>query len=230
MKTPWRWWRERQAKKARDKMRNGFYRTAESFRCLADAMAEVTKGYKSLNLIKMDNLLNSNGRRFRCKIAGTPVEGKIRVEGDYAYLCQDKKSGTDCTDKLGYKYSWIVHTGSASALDLNLVTDFQLLPMTAAEIEAYKDWQVGDKINCDGILREVIFRSGELVVCKELNDMGFWKKGYASANYTCDELYNKGYRLVAEPVEEEEVVEVTMDEIAEKMGVPVERLRVKKEE
>lgn len=102
--------------------------------------------------------------------------------------------------------------------------------MTAAEIEAYKDWQVGDKINCDGILREVIFRSGELVVCKELNDMGFWKKGYASANYTCDELYNKGYRLVAEPVEEEEVVEVTMDEIAEKMGVPVERLRVKKEE
>ena len=84
MKTPWRWWRERQAKKARDKMRNGFYRTAESFRCLADAMAEVTKGYKSLNLIKMDNLLNSNGRRFRCKIGDTPVKGKIRVEGDRA--------------------------------------------------------------------------------------------------------------------------------------------------
>ena len=40
-----------------------------------------------------------------------------------------------------------------------------------------------------------------------------------------------GYRLVPDPVsEEKEIVEVTIDEIAEKMGVPVERLRVKKEE
>ena len=221
MKTAWRWWQERQSKKA---MRNGFYRAAESFRCLADAMAEVTKGYKSLNLIKMDNLLNSNGRRFRCKIEGTPVEGKIRVENDCVYLCQDKKSGTDCTDKLGYKYSWIVHTGSERDLTLNHVTDFQLLPMTAAEIESYKDWQVGDEIeNIDGPVT-VIFRSGEVVICKDK------KEGTATSPYTCNELYDTGYRLVADPVAEEEVVEVTMDEIAAKLGVPVERLRVKKEE
>lgn len=231
MKTPWRWWRERQAKKARDKMRNGFYRTAESFRCLADAMAEVIKGYKSLNLIKMDNLLNSNGRRFRCKIGDTPVKGKIRVEGDNAFLCQDKRAGLDCMNKLGYKYSWAVNSGSASALDINLVTDFQLFSMTAADIEAYKDWRVGDII-CDGLTtREVIFRSGEFVVCKELKSIGLREKGDATGNYTCDELYRMGYRLVPDPVsEEKEIVEVTMDEIAEKMGVPVERLRVKKEE
>lgn len=47
--------------------------------------------------------------------------------------------------------------------------------------------------------------------------------------FTCDELYEDGFRLFVDPAPEEEIVEVTMDEIAGKMGVPVERLRVKKE-
>lgn len=94
--------------------------------------------------------------------------------------------------------------------------------MTAAEIEAYKDWQVGDKVT-DGIRAwEVIFRSGELVVCKNECDQ-------ATSNYTCDELYNSGCRLVADPEPEDETVELTMDEIAEKVGIPVEKLRIKKE-
>ena len=64
--------------------------------------------------------------------------------------------------------------------------------LTASEIEAYKDWQVGDKITKSGMTMEVIFRSGKLVVCELAN-------GAASFNYTCDELYNFGYRLVADP-------------------------------
>lgn len=98
-----------------------------------------------------------------------------------------------------------------------------MYPTTASEIEAYKDWQVGDKIaKAEGEM-EVIFRSGELVICK-------FRKGYASPNYTCDELYDAGWRLVADPEPEDETVELTMDEIAKKVGVPVEKLRIKKEE
>lgn len=44
------------------------------------------------------------------------------------------------------------------------------------------------------------------------------------------ELYEDGFRLIVDPAPEEEIVEVTMDEIAKLKGVPVERLRMKKED
>lgn len=205
-------------------MRNGFDRATQSFHCLADAMKEATKEYKSLNLnTTMVNLLSCDGRRFRCKIKGMPVEGKVRVEGNKVYLCQNRHDGSEADDKLGYKYSWEVTSG----LELNQVTGFKILhPDTAEEIEAYKDWGEGDRLrkkNGSSRTIEVIFRCGELVVGK------FIDTGRALTNYTCDELYEDGYRLIVDPAPEEEIVEVTMDEIAEKMGVPVERLRVKKE-
>ena len=93
--------------------------------------------------------------------------------------------------------------------------------MTAEQIEDYKNWQIGDKIT-DGIeTLEVIFRGGELVVCKDSDDD-------ASSNYTCNELHKLGYRLVVKP-EKEDIIEVTMDEIAKMKGVPVEHLHIKKE-
>ena len=107
------------------------------------------------------------------------------------------------------------------------VTDFRFIPITAEEIEAYKDWQVGDRLRKkDGSSRtiEVIFRFGELIVGK------FIDTRRALTNYTCDELYEDGFRLIVDPAPEEEIVEVTMDEIAKLKGVPVERLRMKKED
>ncbi len=179
----------------------------------------------------MKNLLNCNGRRFAAKIAGTQTRGRIRVIGDEVFLCQDDVRGCSYGDRFSYKYSWAVYDGSPSKLSYCSVTDFKLIAMTAEGIEAYKDWQVGDKINRNGHLREVIFRSGELVVCKELCGGLIVPLNCATGNYTCDGLYNVGFRLVAESApEEEEVVEVTMDEIAKMKGVAVERIRVKKEE
>lgn len=169
----------------------------------------------------MENLLNYNGRKFSAKIEGTYAEGLIRVENGVVYLCQNVKDGDACDDKLGFSFSWQVDKGSRDDLESTDVTDFRLIPMAAEEIEAYKDWQVGDKLT-DGLESlEVIFRSGELVVCKDSDDE-------ASDNYTCNELHKRGYRLVVES-EEEEIIEVTMDEIAKMKGVPVERLHIKKE-
>ena len=225
MKTPWRWWREYQAKKVSAKMRNGFDRTTESFHCLADAMKEAAKEYKSLNLnTTMGNLLSCDGRRFRCKIDGTLATGIIRVVDKCVYLCQNEKNGFHSIDKKGYKYAWCVYSGTEAdfANPSIRVTDFRLIPITAAGIEVYKDWQEGDKLTCDCNDYEIIFRSGEAVILKD-------DDGRAAGPFTCDELYEDGFRLFVDPAPEEEIVEVTMDEIAGKMGVPVERLRVKKE-
>lgn len=93
-----------------------------------------------------------------------------------------------CRDKLGYKYSWVVGDGSDKCLDNNFITDFHLLDKTSAEIEAYKDFKVGD-IVCNGATQmKVIYRSGDLVVLQLEN-------GRASKNYTVTELYDDGWRL-----------------------------------
>lgn len=239
MKIPWRWWREYQAT---EKTCKHLVLTTEDITNITDRLVafvredigkiidqmseDLLRPIESIKPIKKDvmkDLLSCDGRRFRCKITGTPVEGRVRVEGDRVYLCQNKRDGNDADDKLGYKYSWEVTSG----FEQNHVTEFKILPpCTAEEIEAYKDWQVGDRLRKkDGLPRtiEVIFRYGELIVGK------FIDTGRALTNYTCDELYEDGFRLFVDPAPEEEIVEVTMDEIAGKMGVPVERLRVKKE-
>lgn len=181
------------------------------------------------NKKKMKNLLNCNGRFFSAKIYKDEVTGRIRVEDKRVFLCQDKKSGVSCKNRLGYKYSWEVRDGSEEELINEHVYDFKLTSLTAEEIEQYKDWQEGDVLELldehekDFDERhEVIFRSGELVVLKN-------KDGEASENYTCDQLYKYGYRLFQPEMEEEKITELTMDEIAEKFGLPIDKIRVKKD-
>ena len=178
----------------------------------------------------MENLLQCDGRRFRCKIRETPAEGRIRVENGNVYLCQNKHEGTEVKCRFGYKYSWSVLSGSKEYLAYNHISDFVLIPSTPDEIESYKDWQGGDKIRCDagvasltlGLYGEIIFRCGELVVAKF--------RDCASPNFTCDDLHRVGYRLDIEPLsEEEKTIEISMDEIAEKWGISKDQLRIKKE-
>lgn len=248
MKTPWRWWRERQATdktckhlalKTED-ITNITDRLVafvwEDIEKIIDQMSEdLLRPIESIKPIKknvMKDLLSCEGRRFRCKIDGTLATGIIRVGDECVYLCQNEKNGSHSIDKKGYKYAWCVYSGTeADFAHPNVrVTDFRFIPITAEEIEAYKDWQVGDKIMNGAHLYEVIFRSGELVILKSLNSSVFIGEGEASGNYTCDELYKKGFRLIVDPAPEEEIVEVTMDEIAKLKGVAVERLRMKKED
>lgn len=205
--------------------RRPYASSAAALASVGMSIAELAKIIGALNTQKqnnMENLLKCNGRRFRANIDGTECEGRILVRGEI-YLCQDKRIGDSCRETLGYKYSWRVSEKGVADLDRFGVTDFQLINMTASEIEAYKDWRVGDKMKNGCHIWEVIFRSGNLVVCKR-------QDGRASANYTCDELYDNGWRLVADPEPEDETVELTLDEIAKKVGVPVEKLRIKKEE
>lgn len=185
---------------------------------------------KSKQNKKMENLLNCNRMHFYAEIDATPVNGKIRVENGKVYLCQNKVPGVYCTNRYGYRYSLCVESGYMSDLKFNNVYNFTLINLTQKDIDEYKDWQVGDVVELldeyekeFDELHEVIFRSGELVVLKS-------KDGEATGNYTCDQLHKYGFRLVPPKIEEdEEEVILTKEEIAEKFGLPVDKIRVKKD-
>lgn len=152
----------------------------------------------------MKNLLNCNGMKFRCRIKDEAAEGRIFVgmkdSEKMVWLCQNTWNGADAPNKLGYKYSWVVLKGSLEDLRRNGVTDFRLVPFTEEEIERYDDFQVGQQLGTGGEYEDayliVIFRSGELVVCKGAST------GRARGNFTCKELHRAGYRLVQEEIEQ----------------------------
>lgn len=94
-------------------------------------------------------------------------------------------------------------------------------PMNAASLEAhtiesFEDLYVGYKFE-NG--EEVIFKNDEVILVKETN--GEYDE------YTEDEVEN--YLTYAEGDTEEEVTELTMDEIAAKFGVDVSSLKIKKD-
>ena len=77
------------------------------------------------------------------------------------------------------------------------IMDFEIIPR---DPETYMDWQEGDKATDpnekwnDSAYKEIIFRSGELVICKDGN-------GDISGGYTCGQLHRLGYRLVLTDIE-----------------------------
>jgi hypothetical protein len=52
------------------------------------------------------------GTKFEAIITNGPqtvqCSGRINKEGGYVYLCQNEVSGSNCSNKLGYKYSWAI--------------------------------------------------------------------------------------------------------------------------
>lgn len=139
-----------------------------------------------------ENLLNYAGYKFTCDIGDIKdIEGEVQVQESRVFLCQNMKNGANAANKRGYKYSWDVCRGTAD--DLRQTGVFNL-KLHLIAVDTYKDWKVGDKIVLDGFCggkAEIIFRSGELVIFKLKNAI----YGGVSLNYTCDELYNKGWRL-----------------------------------
>jgi len=56
-----------------------------------------------------EELLKLHGKKVSCEIDDTKIKnGKICVEGDCVFICQNLEDGLVCKDKLGYKYSWLV--------------------------------------------------------------------------------------------------------------------------
>ena len=130
--------------------------------------------------------------RFRAKIDGKEIEGRIAVDGDYLRFFYSN----------GDIYSIYIpcywEHGKVDYFD-----DFEIVPR---DPETYRDWQVGDSATVpnekrnDSAYKEIIFRSGELVICKDGN-------GDISGGYTCGQLHRLGYRLVLTDIERQIIEE-----------------------
>lgn len=72
-------------------------------------------------------LLDYDGARFKGEICGKWMSGRISVEDDGVYLCQNVVDGSDCKEKHGYRYSWFCGSGLFSDLPKYFVGGFRIL-------------------------------------------------------------------------------------------------------
>lgn len=63
------------------------------------------------------------GDSFAANISVKKCKGMLQLENGCWYLCQNKKDGAECENKLGYQYSWGIGTGHAEGIVDNMVTD-----------------------------------------------------------------------------------------------------------
>ena len=136
-------------------------------------------------------LRNCHGLRFRATLMNKPQEGVIKVKSEGVMLCYGEEDP-------GY----LVTFGRRDTLSFSkqtfavLPSDFEIVPR---DPETYKDWQVGDHVAMpDYDNNVIIFRAGELVIFKLPMGDGRWA-GYSP--YTCEELFEKGYRLILTDIE-----------------------------
>lgn len=165
---------------------------------------------------------NDVGKEFTAEIQGVPVSGRIQFESGSFYLCQNKKSGSNCSDKLGYKFSWTIGDGSIRVIKSREVNNLVTKGWTAREIEEYKDFQVGDTLigPGTGYDRKVVHKFEEFLLTSDTDD-GRTKL------LTADNLYEQGWRVKMEAEEQkEEVVEMSVAEVAKKLGISAESLKI----
>ena len=129
--------------------------------------------------------------RFRAKVDGKKVEGRIAVDGDYLRFFYDN----------GDIYSILISCYQEHGIDY--FDDLEIVPR---DPETYRDWQVGDRVHYPNCYNEiVIFRSGELVV---LADDFTEENSDVTAVNTCSQLFDRrDGRLVLTDIENQIIEE-----------------------
>lgn len=67
------------------------------------------------------------GKWFSANINGSAVKGRIQKEEDQIFLCQDTEDGSECSDKLGFKYSYTIRKGNSNDMRMENVKNFKFL-------------------------------------------------------------------------------------------------------
>lgn len=170
-----------------------------------------------------DLKLSDKGKIFIASFSDEIVTGKIQVEGKQFYLCQNIKNGSRCSDTLGYQYSWYVDSGSKYDISRNGVKDFKLL--TPTDVETYKDFNKGDVLACrsgDGRTLTIDGKIGETLIGRFSSE---YTLGGSPGLFTAEDLYKREWRLKYEP-DEEDIVELSVSEVAEKLGIDPKLLKI----
>lgn len=113
--------------------------------------------YKYLKTAQRISSNVKHGDDFTCKIKGIAVTGKISIDNNIVYFCTNelKANGKACTEKFGYKYSWI-WDGDVS--DFKDIISVLITPFQEVEVEIGKTYfsdlfptQLNPTILCKGL-------------------------------------------------------------------------------
>jgi signal peptidase I len=148
-----------------------------------------------------------HGQMVRAVIDGTKIDdARISIDKDgRMFLCQNVKDGAYADDKLGYQYSWFFCEGDSVARSITLRDGFYPVK--------------GDVI---------VYKGARYYVQEVVGDLVFYSSNQHTA-YGYEhrlELERCGWKIEGQ---EQPQKEYSMDEVAKALGVPVEKLRIKKE-
>ncbi len=138
-----------------------------------------------------------NNLQFKALINGSISTGTIRQDGETFISLTTMLSRHHMSYE---KFFCLIESGNTTFLE-TVISDFEIVPR---DPETYRDWQVGDKVMMKYVgwneQIEVIFRSGELVVCKDSDNN-------ATETKTCEQLYRERGRLVLTDIEKQIIEE-----------------------
>lgn len=151
----------------------------------------------------------THGQKVTCEMDGMKIkDAKVSInKNGTIHVCQDIKSGTNEAENMfGYKHSWRIKNVS------------NLRP---AE-KSFDYPEVGDEyVERDGDSRFVLGVAGRVIFLSASYDKDKFIQGY-----TKEELIRDGYTIKQDtPIEE--VLEFTLDEVAEKFGIDSKKIRIK---
>ena len=131
-------------------------------------------------------LKRCHGLRFSATVDNEKVYGIVEAQKDYVALCHGPMT--------------ISHLGTFQKPCVFLCTKEEHVPFDIEIIprdpETYVDWQIGDKASSpEGRTVRMAFRSNDLVVPV------YEDSNKAGVIYTCQQLFNMGFRLVLTDIE-----------------------------
>lgn len=154
-----------------------------------------------------------HGQRVSCEIEGVKIDdARISINptdsGEGFYLCQNFKDGESCPEKFGYAYSWFFALANVNIYKIKLLEEEGFRP------------KVGDIISDNiGHRRKVLEVFTNTCILSYANNF----HNASSTICTFTELGELGYKI--EP--QEPIKELTRQEIADKFGIPLDKLKIK---
>ena len=150
-----------------------------------------------------------HGEKVTCKIEGEYInDARISIDSSgIPFICQNFRDGTRADDKLGYKFSWT----------------FKGAQDVKHALKSFDYPEVGDEYkDSSGNSRFVLGVAGRVIFFSRVNDFNL-----SDTFFTKEELINKGYTIVQD-TPEDDIIELTLEDIATLKGVDVKRIKIKK--
>lgn len=143
-----------------------------------------------------------HGQKATCVIGDEKItDAKISIESGGVFICQDLKNGNNCSDKLGYKFSWILLEKNKDFEEgYKGVTKLKLSNRTIEDVQEgdlIKD-RSGDFCRVLGVVGKVVFMS--YTWSKDEDEIEKYGLGYSIS-----ELKDYGYTLVDEETPKETI-------------------------